>query len=370
MREDAQALVSVIVPIYNAETYLDQCLASIEGQSYRRLEIICINDGSTDGSLKIIEAHAARDSRVKIVDKENGGYGQGCNRGIDMAQGEWISIIEPDDWIDPGMYEEMLTFAGGFQERIDVVKTPWTDINNWDDPERQEPRPSLLKGRLKTSRRPFTLGENPILIELHPSIWSAIYRRDFLNEHHIRFIEYPGAGWADNPFLVETMCQARAIIYLDKPFYNYRCDLPGSTLNHATDELVARPFDRWLDMLAVIERIGVTDERVVAAHYIRGFNYTFGAIHDDGWENEVVQRKTREVFSKMDPDLVARIPDLAPHRKSFFFDVTGEGSRKFSYLPWARHLAKEAVRTLVAEGPVRVLRRAKRALIPEERSEA
>lgn len=370
MHGDSQALVSVIVPIYNAEKYLDQCLDSITSQTHENLEVLCINDGSTDGSLAIIEAHAAADPRIRVIDKENGGYGQGCNRGIEAARGAWVSIVEPDDWIDPTMYEEMLAFADSFEETIDIVKTPWTDIHDWDDPEKQAPYPCLMKDRVKTSRHPFTLTEHPVLIELHPSIWSAIYRRDFLVEKGIRFIEYPGAGWADNPFLIETMVQAEAIVYLDKAFYNYRCDLPGSTLNHATDEAVARPFDRWLDMLAVLERLGVTDERIVMAHYLRGFNYTFGAIFDDGWDNPVVQAKTREVFSRMDPELVARIPNLAPHRKHFFYSVTGQPGHRYSRLPWARHLLREAGHTLATEGPVRVIRKVRRALVPEERSEA
>lgn len=368
MLEDAQSLVSVIVPIYNAEKYLDQCLESISGQTHRNLEIICVNDGSTDGSLEIIRSHAATDPRYVVIDKSNGGYGQGCNTGIRAAHGSWVSIVEPDDWVDPGMYEEMLALAAGFDEQLDIIKTPWTEITNWDDPSRQAPRPSLLQGRIRTSRRLFTLTEHPVLIELHPSIWSAIYRTDFLRSNGIEFIEYPGAGWADNPFLIETMCQAKAIAYLDKPFYNYRCDLPGSTLNHPTDEAVARPFDRWLDMLGTLRRLGITDERIVAAHYVRGFNYVYGAIYDDGWDNKVVQEKTRAVFHEMDPGIVVRIRDLAPHRKRFFFDVRGESTPRLSWLPWACHLAREGVYTLRNEGLLHLVRRVRRAAFPAERS--
>lgn len=358
MPEESQALVSVIVPVYNAQTYLDQCLDSISGQTYQNLEVLCINDGSTDRSPEILAAHAAADPRIRVIDKPNGGYGQGCNRGLELARGEWVSIIEPDDWIEPDMYEAMVRFAEGFAERPDIVKTPWTDIHNWDDPAKQEPRPSLMLHRLKTSRHPFTLAENPVLIELHPSIWSAVYRRDFLEANKIRFVEYPGAGWADNPFLVETMCQAKAIVYLDRPFYNYRCDLPGSTLNHATEEAVFRPFERWLDMLGVLERLGVTDERIVMAHYVRGFNYTFGAIHDDGWDNPVVRRGAREVFSRMDPDLVARIPNLSPYRRRFYYEFMGLPAQSGPRLAWWRYLVSEAICTLRAEGPARVAARA------------
>ena len=363
-------LVSVIVPIYNVERYLAQCLESILAQTHENLELICINDGSKDSSLQIIQEFAAKDARVVVVDKKNEGYGVGCNLGISMARGQWISIIEPDDWIDPAMYEDMLALVSRSEKTVDIVKTPWTDIRDWNDPEKQAPYHCRLEGRIKTSPVPFTVAEHPILLELHPAIWSAIYRADFLCENGIHLPEYPGAGWADNPFLVETMCQAKAIVYLDKPYYNYRCDLPGSTLNHATEEAVARPFDRWIDMMDVIERLGVTDRRIIAAHYVRGFNYTYGAIYDDGWDNPVVKAKTKEVFSRMDPDIVMKDVVVPPHRKKFFCEVVGLSYKAVVPGKWLGHLAFEAVCTLKVEGLGHVLGRAKHMVTSNERSGA
>ena len=358
MTNDPQALVSIVVPIYNASKYLDQCLDSIQNQTHKNLEIVCINDGSKDNSLEIIQAHAASDPRIVVVDKANEGYGTGCNKGLELAHGEWFSVIEPDDWIELGMYQDMLDFASGFDAKIDIVKTPWTDICCWDDPKTQYAARSIMQGRVKTSTEPFTIAENPVLMELHPSIWSAIYRTEFLREKNIKFPTYPGAGWADNPFLVETLCQAEAIVYMDTPYYNYRCDLPGSTLNHATDEAVARPFDRWIDMMHIIDRLGITDTRILAAHYVRGFNYTFGAIHDDGEDNPVVQAKAAEVFAMMDPDLVLSIRNIAPYRKRYFFKVRGLPVPKISNKPWYEHLMSETKLTLKNEGVRRFVQRA------------
>lgn len=368
MRGDSKSLVSVIVPIYNVEKFLDQCLDSIEAQTHKEIEVLCINDGSTDGSRDIILAHAERDPRVRLVDKENGGYGQGCNLGLRLAKGGWISIIEPDDWIEPGMYADMLAFADSFEEQLDIVKTPWTDIRYWDDPARQAPFPSTMKGEIPTSKAPITVGDQPKLISMHPSIWSAIYRRDFLAEKDIRFPEYPGAGWADNPFLIETMCQAKAIVYLDKPYYNYRCDLEGSTRHHKTVEAIVRPFDRWDDMLAILKRLNVTDPRILKAHYLRGINYSFGAIYDDGWENPHVQERVKKCFAQMDPELVMQLDEIAPHRKKFFCDVMGLPKPKIDYPAWWAHLVKMTGTTLKQEGLGKFARRVKRAIVPEEPS--
>lgn len=351
MKQDKDALVSVVVPIYNAAKYLDQCLDSIQNQSYRNLEIICINDGSTDSSLDILKRHASADDRIKIIDKENGGYGVGCNLGIEKAHGSWISIVEPDDWVDTSMYEDMLTFASTFDDELDVIKTPWWNVEKWDTPEKQRYKYCKLHKRIETSKKPFTLDEHPLLIEIHPGIWSALYRKAFLNEQGIRFPEYPGAGWADNPFLVHTLCTARKIVYLDKPYYYYRADLKGSTLNHKTADAIARPFDRWIDMTDLMEKTGVKDPGIWYAHYLRGFNYIDGACYDDGADNPIVVEKTREVFEHMKREYVLDNPKLNKKRKRRYLESRGMDTSHIPMVGRTRHFLKETGETLRIEGP-------------------
>lgn len=355
-----QGLVSVIVPIFNAQQYLDQCLWSIRNQKYERLEIICINDGSTDDSPAIMRRHAAQDARVRVIDKENGGYGAGCNRGLDEAHGEWIAIVEPDDWIEPGMYCDMLSFAVSFDEPIDVIKTPWWNINDWDRPEAEQSRTACpLVARIPQSTHPFALLEHPELIEHHPAIWSAIYRSDFLLSHGIRFPEYPGAGWADNPFLIDTLCQAKAIVYLNRAYYCYRADLPGSTRNHATDAAVRLPFDRWMVMLERMRALGVTDLRIIESHYVRGFMYVDGAIYDDGADNSIVREGMRRVFGAMDRDIVMTSAKVSGRRKRLYCDTLGLAYRPGRPVATAFNSMHErwlSVRTLGLGGVIRRLR--------------
>lgn len=342
--------VSVVIPICNVEGFLDECLDSVRSQTLRDLEIICLNDGSKDGSSAIMHEHAGRDPRIICVDKANEGYGATCNRGLDMAQGEYVAIVEPDDYLHPEMLAQMVEFAQGFDGEVDVVKTPWFDLSKWDNPETIEKKPSLLFGSLNTSEKPFILKEAPVLIEGHPSIWSALYRRAFLDQNKIRFRPYPGAGWADNPFLIETLCQAQSIVYLDKPFYCYRNDLPGSTKNHGSDDKIALPFDRWLDMTEILEELGVTDEGVWCAHALRGFNYVNGAILDDGWDNPVVQRKTRELFDHLPERYVLGCDKLAVSKKRFYFEVIGKPAPRMSHVPYAQYLVSRAVRAVRTQG--------------------
>ena len=115
-----QPKVSIIVPTYNVEPYLRECLDSICRQTLKDIEIICVNDGSTDGSLAIINEYATRDSRIVVLDGPNGGYGKGMNRGLDRATGEYIGIVEPDDFIALTMYEDLYAIAS--EHDLDFVK--------------------------------------------------------------------------------------------------------------------------------------------------------------------------------------------------------------------------------------------------------
>ncbi len=342
--------VSVIVPICNVERFLDECLDSIQKQTLQNIEIICLNDGSSDGSSAIMRTHAQADSRIVCVDKANEGYGATCNRGLGMARGEYVAIIEPDDYLLPGMFEEMLKLGDELGGGIDVIKTPWYDLFEWDDPKTLKRKLNLLAAELKTSKKPFVLKDAPILLEGHPSIWSALYRRAFLSHEGIRFHPYPGAGWADNPFLIDTLCKAKSIAYLNKPFYCYRADLPGSTLNHGSDEKIALPFNRWLEMADMLQEMGVTDKGIWMAHMVRGFNYVDGALVDDGWETPLVQAKTREVFARIPEEYVVECRRLSPAKKRFYFEVLDRPAPKISRWPYAKHLSSRALGVLRVRG--------------------
>ena len=104
---DDKELISVIVPVYNVKPYLKKCFDSIVRQNYRNLEIILVDDGSTDGSGDLCEELARQDSRVRAIHKKNGGLGSARNAGMDAAKGEILSFVDSDDWIEPGMYDTM-----------------------------------------------------------------------------------------------------------------------------------------------------------------------------------------------------------------------------------------------------------------------
>ncbi len=349
-------LVSVIVPVYNVERFLDQALDSIEGQTLRNLEIVCVNDGSTDRSPEIMREHARRDERVRVIDKPNGGYGSACNRGLREARGFWIAIVEPDDWIDPSMYERMTSFAARFSETLDIVKTPYWRVIDPDTPE-QHMLNCSYKGRVKPKRQPFALTDGGVehLLIHHPSIWSALYRADFLRERGIAFREIPGAGWADNPFLVETLCQARAIAYLDEAFYYYREETAEKTSSFAFKNANV-PFERWHDMMDVLERLEVTDESVLRAQYRRGFTYLDYIVDEIDPNDPRMVAIMRAMFSRMRDDLVLSEPAISPAWKRHYCRMKGLPQPSRNPLPYYTTLAAASLYSLRNIGPAETLK--------------
>jgi len=336
-----QPKISVLVPVYNVEQFLPQALDSIREQTLDAIEVICINDGSTDGSRSIIDRYVAADPRFRLVDKENGGYGSAMNQGLEAAVGEYIAIVEPDDWIEPGMFADMLAFADSLSVPIDIIKTPYWRIWMPGTPQQKRINCSYYR-RSKHLSQPFTI-DNPQaahLLSHHPSIWSALYRRDFLVTHHIRFKEIPGAGWADNPFLIETLCQAETIAYLEKAYYCYREETPDKSRDFALKNTLI-PFERWNDMADVLERLQVTAEDVLRAHNSRGFTYLSGVLEIVGPENNEVRAAAIHMFSRMDVDLVMNDPEISPGCKSLFLELRGLPARKNPQLPYTISLIKQ-----------------------------
>ena len=332
--------ISVIVPVMNVERYLDQCLSSIEAQTHRDLEIICLNDGSTDGSLAIMQAHAAKDPRVRVVDKPNEGYGATCNRGLDEATGEWISIVEPDDWVEQDMYHDLLMLVDRVGGNVDIAKAAYWRVYD------QGKRPTKVRcayyRRVKPPAQPFAVRDAAELLSHHPSIWSAIYRRDFLNEKGIRFRPYPGAGWADNPFLVETLCQTERIAYLDEPYYCYREDTPEKVIAFAKRNPML-PLERWHDMMDVLQRLGVTDEPVLMAQNLRGITYCCSTIEACGLDAPGVREAVAGVFSRMDPALVLADRRIKPGEKRLFAEVLGLPDPKVSEISYVPELFRQGI---------------------------
>ena len=257
--------VSVIVPIYGVEKFLREALDSVLVQTLSDIEIILIDDGSKDSCPQIIDEYAEKDSRIIAIHKENGGYGSACNVGLSRATGDYVAILEPDDYIDSKMYEDLYNISkkydsdivnSCFYEYIDTEKESIIYRADWLDyiPENKS----------------FQISEFPYFLYYHPSIWTCIYKKEFIDKYNIHFVEAPGAGWTDNLFQVQTMCLAKKINYTSKSYYYWR----RLTLNSVDDIKDYRvPIQRCNEIHDWIIEKNITDERILAKLYARELVY-------------------------------------------------------------------------------------------------
>lgn len=217
-------VLSIIVPVCNVEQYLVQCLDSLLNQSFRDFEVICIDDGSTDGSPAILDAYAQRDARVRVVHKKNSGYGHSMNIGLSMATGEFVGIVESDDFIAPDMYEVLLEAINRLQ--VPYVRCLWFDY--WDDGN-MHPSSSCLCGEQTEEHKASPLACTEIFHE-HAAIWAGIYKRSWLENHDIRFLETPGASYQDSSFFFKVLAQCGEMGFVRRPLLYYRQSNPNASM--------------------------------------------------------------------------------------------------------------------------------------------
>ena len=241
--------VSVLVPIYNVEQYLPECLDSLCAQTLKNIEIICINDGSTDASGAILDEYAKNNSNIVVINKKNSGYGDSMNRGLEVATGEYIGIVESDDYID----------ANGFEKLYELAKKTDADIvkaNYYYHSDDKDEIHEVVKNQ-KLNKAITISDDYSILIE-EPGIWSAIYRRDFLNDNKIRFRTTPGASYQDTGFFFKTACAAKKIVYTKNAYLHYRTDNANSSVKSL--EKVNYVVEEYADIEKYLEKCDITDE--------------------------------------------------------------------------------------------------------------
>lgn len=212
-------LISVIVPVYNLEKYLVRCIESIIGQTYKNLEIILIDDGSTDTSGQIIDEFKKKDNRIKVIHKENGGESSARNTGLRMATGEYIAFCDCDDWMDLDMYETLAWELN--QENIDMVASGWYKET---DSSSQE-----IRNALPVNSQVFGRDELLKYLYMRDSyrgfayMWDKLYKREILKDkdgNWILFREDLRLG-GDVLYLAEVALNVKRAKYVDWAFYHY-----------------------------------------------------------------------------------------------------------------------------------------------------
>lgn len=214
--------LSVIIPVYNAEKFLDKCIASLFKQTHKNMEIILVDDGSSDKSHAMCDEYAVKDERVKVVHQKNGGPSKARNTGLKLATGEYIAFMDADDWAEPEFYEKMLNVA--LEHNADYVKCGFCHTD----------------GKKKDYVKPdsFVIYEGDSTIQyyfkglLSVLVWNAVYRADLAKK-----VNYPeGYGFEDNYVCFFYLYYAQKLVIVPYTDYNYYYNNAGQSSRVRSDD--------------------------------------------------------------------------------------------------------------------------------------
>lgn len=210
-------IVSVVVPIYNVEKYLRKCIESLLNQTLCEIEIILVNDGSTDQCGAICHGYAEMDKRIQVIDKNNGGISSARNVGLAAAKGEYVSFVDSDDWIDSEMLETLVNSAKAKQADITICgyKNVFEDGSVISKVQMNETVFNLSQSGVQN----YILG--PYLTFQHAySTWNKLYKRELIENNKLKFFE--GQNYAEDMFFnLYAICHAEKIYVIPHEFYNY-----------------------------------------------------------------------------------------------------------------------------------------------------
>ena len=286
--------ISVVLPVYNVEEYLEECLDSIVNQTFTDLEIICVNDGSTDNSLDILKEYAKKDDRIIIIDQENGGHAVATNVGMDHATGKYLFLMDSDDMLKLDAFE--LTYNAAEEKQVDFVLFKAINYDNEKDEfyESDDYNMNGLANHVGENIFSFDdLGDWALRIAVTP--WTKLYNREFIEKSQIRFAE--GLIFEDNTFFFEVLIQAKRIYFLKEHLF----------------------YRRWYDSSSTMAGdLRFTDSLAITTMTIDIFE-KYGKL-DDLFKRRLYNRKVSMS--------IIRFGQIKPEFKEIFFD---EMQKNFGY---------------------------------------
>lgn len=250
--------ISVIIPCYNAEKYLAKCLDSVVNQTYKNLEIICVNDGSTDNTLKILENYASKDDRMVIINQNNSGLSGARNSGIKKVTGKYTIFVDSDDWI--GLDTCKIALSKCCENNVDLVI--WNYVKEYGNKSINkrifQDKEIYFNGKDCENilhRRIFGLyGEelkNPENADSLVTVWGKLYKSALIIDNQIEFVDTKKIGTEDALFNAMVFCHLKSAVYIPNCFNHYRKDNEQSLTTMYKPEL----FVRWQNLYKLMDEI-------------------------------------------------------------------------------------------------------------------
>lgn len=249
---DSKIKVSILIPCYNTENYIEQCINSVINQTLNQIEIICINDGSTDTTLSVLKKYKSIDPRIKIINKKNTGYGDSMNQALDSANGEYVGIVESDDFVEPEMFQTLYEIA--CQKDVQIARCCYYEYKNGIDiPVINDfiRKNIVLNPNIETS-----------VFWQAPAIWASIYKREWLNINKIRFLTTPGASYQDTSFAFKAYAYCNRFIMIPNAYLHYRIDNQNNSVS--SKNKIYCVCDEWNEIYRF-----VTNDKKLFGHLLR-----------------------------------------------------------------------------------------------------
>ncbi len=218
-------LVSILVPVYNVENYLAECLDSLCGQTLKNIEIVCVNDGSTDESARVLDEYAKKDGRIKVVNKPNGGLPSARNAGLNHATGEYVGFVDSDDYVDKTMFKKM--YAKAKKANADIVVCGGHPFPNEDQAHNWLKKILSPRNVVYKSNALKSLFDEP---GAQPFLWRNLVRRELIESNNLRLDEKIVLG-EDVAFQFKIFSKAKCVAFMSDKFYYYRYARPNSIMN-------------------------------------------------------------------------------------------------------------------------------------------
>lgn len=202
--------LSIIVPVYNAEHFLDKCIKSVQSQTLQDFELILVNDGSKDNSLEICKKYSQEDSRIIVFNQENSGQSKARNVGLENANGEYIAFLDSDDWVDSDYYERLVVACEKNEAEVSCGSI-------------LRVRKNYQKYRIKyTEEKVYTNSQEKIDIAHVPDmcyVWNKVYKKEFLDRINLKFVE--GMFFEDVDFVTRAVYFSNKIVTVPDTYYHY-----------------------------------------------------------------------------------------------------------------------------------------------------
>lgn len=309
--------VSVVIPVYNVEEFLGECLDSICNQTLEDIEIICVNDGSKDRSLEILNEYASRDERITVIDQENGGHAVATNRGMKLAKGEYLFLMDSDDILDLKALEESYKVAE--EKQVDFVI--FQAINYYmDTGELVEAENYSMNGLYDiVGDSIFNYKDvKDYVFNITVTPWSKLYKRDFIEKNSITFPE--GLVFDDNVFFYDVLFAADKITFLKKHLFKRRWYSQSSTRSGA------RHFKDYIQICELIWQVfakyGVFYEFEKELYHKKVSTVYY-------WYKNINEEFKQEFFDEMKEDYL-RIAADDEFCKNFYKKITKSNRRIFT----------------------------------------